>query len=314
VLAWLASILERGRALAARAAARWRDVERRVVVARLAGDLYRRYQRTNASLIVGSIAYRVFLLIVPAVLVIVGMAGYADVSGVDAGAELGEEMRLSEVLGAAVSRAGEDSGTGWQVAVVIGLIGVVTGGYGLYSTLFRGYAQLWELSVLEHRKRFSSSARFIGGLVVFIGFLALMAWIRKHGSIVGLLGVTVSVLANLALFVVLSVTLPHRGREWVNLVPGAVAGGAATVGLQVAAATWLPSQIASRSQTYGVLGIAIALLAYLALLGSVLVLIPLVNATWYDHVTATDGSNRLPALAARAKAAVRRPRSGAPGA
>jgi uncharacterized BrkB/YihY/UPF0761 family membrane protein len=284
----------------------WTDIEARVVPARLLTDLYRRYQRTNASLIVGSIAYRVFLLIVPATLVVVAVAGYSNASGDDAGVQLGEEMRLGEVLSAAVSRAGADSGKGWQFALLIGLSGVIVAGYGLYNTLFSGYAQLWELSVTENRKRLASTARFILGLLAFVAFLCLMAWVRRHGAIIGLLGVTVSVVANLGLFVLLSVVLPHRGREWFNLVPGAVAGGVATVGLQIAAATWLPNQIAHRSQTYGALGIALALLAYLALLGSVLVLVPLVNATWYDHVQGSGGSARLAALADRATAAVQR--------
>jgi membrane protein len=250
---------------------------------------------------------------VPAVLVVVAMAGYTDASGGDAGVELGEEMRLGEALRATVSQAGADSSQGWQVALVIGLIGVLSGGYSLYGTLFRGYAQLWELSASEHRKRFSSSARFIGGLLGFIAFLCLMAWIRQRGTIIGGVGVLVSILAELALFLLLSVALPHRGREWFNLVPGAVAGGLAVVGLQIAAATWLPNQIASRSQTYGALGVALALLAYLALLGSVLVLVPLVNATWYQHVEGHGESARLVALAQRATEVVRRPgRAGPP--
>jgi uncharacterized BrkB/YihY/UPF0761 family membrane protein len=293
--------------VAERATGWWAEVEERVLPARLATDVYRRYQRTNASLIVGSIAYRVFLLIVPAVLVVVAMAGYTNATGGDAGVEMGKEMRLGEVLGATVSQAGADSGNGWQVALVIGLSGVLVAGYGLYGTLFNGYAQLWELSASEHRKRFASSARFIGGLIGFIAFLCLMAWIRKHGAIIGGLGVLVSILADLALFLLLSIALPHRGREWFNLVPGAIAGGVAVVGLQIAAATWLPNQIANRSQTYGALGIALALLAYLALLGSVLVLVPLVNASWYDHVERSGGSARLAALAQRTTDAVRRP-------
>lgn len=288
-------------------------MEARVLPARLLVDLYRRYRRTNASLIVGSIAYRVFLLMVPATLVITALAGYSSASGEDPGVQFGTEMRLSEVLRAAVSRAGADSGNGWQVALIIGLSGVVVAGYGLYSTLFYGYAQLWELSAAENRKRLASSARFIGGLVAFVAFLAVMAWVRNHGAIIGVLGVAVSIVANLALFLLLSVALPHRGQEWVNLVPGAISGGIATVGLQIVAATWLPNQIAHRSQTYGVLGIALALLAYLALLGSALVLVPLVNATWYDHAAGTGASARLSALVDRATAVAQRRATRPPG-
>jgi membrane protein len=302
------SIAEQGRSMAERLAGWWADVEAQSVPAGLASDLVRRYQRTNASLIVGSLAYRVFLFLVPSALVVVAVAGSVNASGSDPGAEVGEPMRLGEALRTAISRAGEDSGTGWEVALMIGLAGILVSGYGLYGTLFRGYAQVWELSILEQRKRFASSARFIAGLVVFVGFLCVMAWVRGRGALIGGVGILVSIAVELVLFVLMSVALPHRGREWINMVPGAVAGGVATVGLQIAAATWLPNQIASRSQTYGVLGVAIALLAYLALLGSVLVLVPLVNATWYDHVEGGGRANPLPALADRALAVVKKPK------
>ncbi len=309
---WLAQIAERGQAVADRASDGWREVESRSVVAQLLADLYRRYKRTNASLIVGSLAYRIFLFIVPCVLVVVALAGYANASGGDAGAGTGQDLRLSEALRSAISQAGQDSGNGWHFALLIGLAGALMGAYSLYTTLFLGYAQVWELPSQENRKRLASIARFVGGLVVFIGFLYAMAWVRRHGPILGGAGITISIAVSLGLFVLMSLALPHRGHDWVNMVPGAVAGGAATLGLQTAAATWLPNQIADRSQTYGVLGVAIALLAYLALIGSVLVLIPLVNATWLDHVEARGGSERLAAFGERAQAMVRRSSATAP--
>jgi uncharacterized BrkB/YihY/UPF0761 family membrane protein len=46
----------------------------------------------------------------------------------------------------------------------------------------------------------------------------------------------------------------------------------------------LPNQVANRSQTYGALGVALALFTYLAFLSFVLLLVPLINATWADYV------------------------------
>ncbi len=273
-----------GRALAERGRLAWGGAQSRFVGARLAADLYRRYRRTNATLAAGNLAYRLFFFLVPCMLLIISVAGYTTATGGSVEAGVGQ-MGLGKALGEAMSQAGEDAQSGWQLAMTVGVAGVVIGAYSLYRALFLSYAQMWELSATDLRRRFSSAVRFIVGLIAFIVFLWLMSWIRHHGPILGTAGVLASVGADLALFAVMSSALPHRGAQWVHLLPGAIAGGIAALGLQVATAVWLPNLIAARSETYGALGIAVAVLAYLALFGTTLVLVPLVNATWFDYVT-----------------------------
>jgi uncharacterized BrkB/YihY/UPF0761 family membrane protein len=294
-----------GRDLGEQLSRRAAGIEARFVVVRFGADLYRRYTRTNATLIVGSLAYRLFLFLIPSMLVVVSVAGFAQSSGQDAGVEVGQKVRLGKAVGQVLSQAGQDSKSGWQLALVVGLVGMLLGAYSLYGTLFRGFAQVWEVPMASTRKSLSTGFRFVGGLVFFLAFLVLMSWIRRIGPVLGTAGFLSLLAASLVLFVLMSIALPHRGDDWVHLVPGALVGGAGTVGIQVFTAVWLPNEVASRSATYGALGIAIALLAYLALLGTVLIVVPVVNATWFEYLPEVGLSERVTALIDRVPARLR---------
>jgi len=193
-------------------------------------------------------------------------------------------MRLGRALTSTLSQAGSDTGSGWGVALTVGLTGVLVTGWGLFGALFGAYAQVWEIPRSTVKKRFSSALRFLGGLVAFILLMYALAWLRRHNPILGVGGALVVLGVALLLFLALSIALPHRGDDWRHLVPGALAGGAGALALQLFAALWLPNQVANRSQTYGALGIALALFTYLAFLSFVLLLVPLVNATWAAYV------------------------------
>jgi uncharacterized BrkB/YihY/UPF0761 family membrane protein len=270
--------------LGRRAQRAWDAVEERSAPARFGRELWARYQRTNVSLLLGSLAYRLFLFIIPMTLVIVALVGQQASSGVDVEDDIGEKMRLGQALAHSLSQAGSDTGGGWRVALTVGLTGVLLTGWSLFGALFSAYAQVWEIPRTMMKKRFSSGMRFVGGLVVFMLVIYAMAWVRRHGPLLGVAGGLVVVAIALGLFLALSIVLPHKGDDWRQLVPGALASGAGTIALQLFSATVLPNQVAHRSQTYGALGIALALFTYLAFLSFILLLAPLINATWAAYV------------------------------
>jgi len=272
------------------------------LVVRLGADFVRRYLRTNAGLLAGSLAYRTFLVLVPAVLVVVAAAGSATSQGVDLEAEVGDELGLGQALARSIAAAGDDASNGWEVVLTIGVLGLLTGASSLFSAMHRSYAQVWEIPLGTVRRTARARVRFIVGFVAFLGLLWFLAWVRRLGPVLGLTGALVTVAVALALLVALSAALPHRAADPIHLLPGALVGGAAVIGLQVFTAVWVPRQLESYSDTYGAVGVAVALLAYLAILGNVLVLVPLANATWWDHVRA----ERPPASVDRLLGRVRR--------
>jgi uncharacterized BrkB/YihY/UPF0761 family membrane protein len=84
----------------------------------------------------------------------------------------------------------------------------------------------------------------------------------------------------LALFLV----MPRRAPAWYWLLPGCAFGSVAFLGLHAFATYYLPNKIGSASETYGAIGTAVAILAYLFLIGQIIVASGIVNTVWYDYV------------------------------
>ena len=58
---------------------------------------------------------------------------------------------------------------------------------------------------------------------------------------------------------------------------------AGLVGINVFTVVWLPHKLASLSATYGALGVAVATLSFLALVGYLLVAAILTNVMWHEY-------------------------------
>src|SRR5215213_3419736 len=127
---------------------------------------YQRFRRLNGSILAASIAFRIFLFLVPLTLTLVGAAGFSAASGSDLE---DDSSRLGQALASAVAKAGEDSRRSWWVLVVV----------GAFSMLSRSSAQLWEMwdyQPTPARQR----VRFIGGLLLTLAMLLVGRWVRTN--------------------------------------------------------------------------------------------------------------------------------------
>ena len=257
--------------------------------ARYALSCYERFRRLNGSILAASIAFRVFLFLVPLTLILVGVAGF----WVSAGHDLTlDSKHLGAALASTVSRAGNDSKRSWWVLILAGIGTMLYTAWALFSTLARSSAQLWEMWEYQPTPA-RQRLRFIGGLLLTLAFLLVSRWIRAQLAI----GVAINVLAvgvHLVLALVLMAFLPNRARHWSDLLPGALVASVGMIALNVFAVVWLPHKLATLSETYGALGVAVATLGYLALLGYLLVAAILTNVMWQEYRSASASSGDAP--------------------
>jgi uncharacterized BrkB/YihY/UPF0761 family membrane protein len=237
---------------------------------------YERFRRLNGTILAASIAFRIFLFLVPLTLLLVGLAGFSASSGSDLEHD---SKRLGSALAATVAQAGADSRKSWWVLIVVGGFTTLYTASSLFSTLSRCSAQLWEM--WEYRPaRARQRVRFVGGLLLTLAFLLVERWIRTDLAL-GILLRVATVAAHLGLALLLLAFLPNRASRWIDLLPGAVVTTAG-LALNVFTVVWLPRKLASLSETYGALGVAVATLSYLALLGYLLVASILTNVMWQE--------------------------------
>jgi membrane protein len=254
------------------------DTSARYAPARYLVLAYERFRRLNGSILAASIAFRVFLFLVPLTLTLVGLAGYSAASGNDLQKDANG---LGAALASTVAQAGNDSRRSWWVLILVGVASMLYTASSLFSTLSRSSAQLWEMWEYQPTPA-RQRLRFIGGLLLTLAYLLLSRWIHTNVALDVVLHV-VSIAAHVVLAVLLLAFLPNRANHWSDLVPGALVTSAGLVGINVFTVVWLPHKLASLSATYGALGVAVATLSFLALVGYLLVAAILTNVMWHEY-------------------------------
>ena len=124
--------------------------------------------------------------------------------------------------------------------------------------------------------------------------LVVSGTVIGHLHELGLLGLAAAELAAIVVPGVVwwlaSWLLPHdEGSPWWALVPGAVLFGVGTSVLRIVTITWIAHQVSTKSDTYGALGAALALLLWAYLLGRLMTAAAVVNATLWRRNAARVG-------------------------
>lgn len=274
----MTGLAERGQARATAARSRWSAVD-------AAFATWDRDRRVVGSVLAGAIAFRLFVYLLPLMLAVVTVLGIAV--GIEDGTpdEIGERLGLSRYVVDSVATASRDSHRSLWILVPITLWAVYSGGVGAARVLHAVHALAWDQPVrrLGH-SWLAALAAFGTALVATVAVAGLQAMREaSEGLGVGFVVVEVGILVGVALL--LARALPHDpAAGWVDLLPGSVLVGVGFWALHVVSAYVLAYRIASASDLYGSLGVAAALLAWLFVLGRLLVGSAILNSTlWERH-------------------------------
>lgn len=246
-------------------------------------ELVRRWIRVNGSILAGHLAFRVFLFIVPLVLVLVAALGFAHAGGVDV-SDQGENLRMGQATARSIADAADHADQSrWRVGVV-GVITLLTATSGLVAALRLVVATVWEIPVKQaSHSKLKTMAWLVPGVLVVLAGSAVKQWLTRRGIVFDGLGVLIAVGVNSVTLLGLFWILPRRAERIVDLVPGALAAAAGFTALNIASAVYFTDKLQQSSQLYGALGVAITVLLYLFFVGQIIVIATLVNTVWYDR-------------------------------
>jgi membrane protein len=227
-----------------------------------------------------AIAYRLFFLMLPLVLVVVGGLGVTQSSSGQGAADAVRETGTSAAVAHNIAAATADlSFLEHLVVLGIGLFGTYFAGLGLIKTLGRVNAGAW---TVPHPKLLNK-ARVLG--IVLGLLLVLIAVSSVWNNVRGELGVAEFLLAlpvvgvlYAIVIVLLHGQLPRPDdASWRDLIPGALLIGISVAAMQAIVLGYVARKLSSSNELYGGIGTAIALLFWLYLLGRLLVLGPLLD-------------------------------------
>jgi uncharacterized BrkB/YihY/UPF0761 family membrane protein len=236
------------------------------------------------SVLAGAVAFRLFVYLLPlflAILTLIGVVvGFDDGAVRDAGGNLG----MSSYIIDSVVSAGEQTKQSLWWLVPLALWAIYSAGASTVRVLHAIHGLAW--SQPPRRLRNTPAAAGAAFLVAAatVVLVALSQWARDHSPGIGLAAVLIEIIPLAALWFVVSSHLPRDSRApWTALVPGALLVGVGMWVTHMVSVYYLARRIDKASELYGSLGVAAALLAWLYLIGRLMVASAMLNATLWER-------------------------------
>jgi uncharacterized BrkB/YihY/UPF0761 family membrane protein len=237
---------------------------------------------TGGGVLAGAVAFRLFMFLVPYVFVLVAFLGFAAGQSDRSPTEVAEDFGVAGLAATAVGNLADESFWTRLIALVGGLVALFLAAKAAVKTFQTVHGLIWGVAPPKVARRARAALGFV---VVVTGGVALARVIAGlHGQVASVVLVALFVAVPTGVWLLLSLrALPHAdSATWRDLLPGAIVTGVGVEILHVITVVWIARQIEGREDTYGLLSIALALLLWAYVLGRVLVMSAVVNASqWY---------------------------------
>lgn len=165
-----------------------------------------------------------------------------------------------------------------KVASVVGVVGLIWVGSSFAVAVASAYNVAWGVEARVSRERLKGLGWLAGAAILLAlgGFVT--AGFATLPALVAPLVLAVGLFVNTLLWLWTSWILPNRRAPWRVLLPGALVGAVGLEALKIAGAYVVPRQVARSSAVYGTIGTVFALLAWLWLLGRLVVFVTVIEA------------------------------------
>jgi membrane protein len=233
---------------------------------------------TGAPVLAAALAFRVFLFQVPYVCVFVIGAGIvADLTGREAESFF-HGRGITRLTAESVSSVAHLSGWARFTALVLAAYALFLSARSFVKVVTIVHALVWDVPRLKLKSTTRAALGFIGLVSALFALSFLAVEIRDRFALGGLVTLAGYTVAPFLVWWFASTWLPHRECPLIALAPGAALFAIGTEILHVITVVWFPHHLQSKSDVYGTLGIAVALLLWAYLLGRIITLAAVLNA------------------------------------
>ena len=248
-----------------------------------------RFGEVHGAPLASGVALQIFLSLIPLLLVAIAVVGFiaggdatfagdvVDFLGLPAGGDAAETLRTT-IESAEESR---------RAASVIGVVGLLWRGLAVVAAVQRAIDNVWQTKSEGLRDKGRAVLWLLGAAVIFVASFALTTVLNFLPGFLAPLSILVGLAVNLGLFMWTFLELGRLPIGWRAMLPGALVCAVGFEILKLVGTLYVPRLVANSSALYGSLGIVIALLAWLAFFGRLLVYGAVVNVlSWEsDHGT-----------------------------
>ncbi len=221
----------------------------------------------QAGYLAALIAYYGFFSVFPLLLVFVTVLGLILGSGSHLATTI-QQSALSQfpVIGQQIK---VNSLHGSGLALAIGIVGALWAGMGVTQAAQNAMNEIWDVkkkdrpNFLIGRLRSLAMLGVLGTFTLVATFLSGLANVAGTGTVIRVLFVIGSLVANLALFTVAFRVLTQLHLKWRDVVPGALFGAVIWTILQLVGTYYVQHQVAHARSTYGTFAFVIGLLIWI---------------------------------------------------
>jgi uncharacterized BrkB/YihY/UPF0761 family membrane protein len=239
----------------------------------------------GGSVLAAAVAFRIFLFVVPYVFVIVyGFGLTASAVGSDP-QELAREAGIVGLLASTITAAANQSVWTRIVILVTALYALFSGSRSFLKVLAVTHFLAWQIPPQRPRRLAKPALSFILIVTgVFIVFQLILT-LRDRSFRAGLFAEVLFIAIPTGLWLMMSLRFfAHApGATWRDLVPGAVLVGVGVQALHFVTVYWIAHLVESKSETYGAIGAALAILFWAYLLGRVFAAAAVLNAAGWQQ-------------------------------
>jgi uncharacterized BrkB/YihY/UPF0761 family membrane protein len=245
--------------------------------------------RVGGGILAGALAFRIFLFMVPFVYVAFTILGAISRALGQDPSQLARNAGITGILASTVVKLEEQSA--WtQAALVLGALVTlfITAG-GLLKALYVVHWLIWRVHRVMPAGLVPKLA--LTGLTLVVSALGVAVNdVRNSSGIAGAVLALVLITAlSFALWWRVSWKLPHAPAPARALVPGALLMAVGVDVLQLLTTYWIGYLVARKTSTYGAVGIALAVLLWVYILGRIVVGSAGLNAAlWYRRQNRGD--------------------------
>ena len=263
-----------------------------------AGDLDR---RRAGSLLAGGIAFRLFLWMLPAALLVAGAVGLVRPSGSAEPAHVARTLGLGAYVASIVREATRDSERGTAPLLVLGIGLTLYMSMSLVRALRVAHVLAWEEPMRRRSHVLRDGALLSVALMTMVVVETGVAYLRHRVGVGASLPLALlPVVLGGGIWVGVSLLLPHADADWPALVPGAVLFAGGLAALHLATIYYFAPRLSRAPALYGSLGTAATLLAWLFVAARIVVAGAFLNATLWrqgaERRAGDRGAHRVASL------------------
>jgi uncharacterized BrkB/YihY/UPF0761 family membrane protein len=240
-----------------------------------------RNRHVAASVIAGGIAYRLFLWLLPFGLVVGGALGLGNADSTEAAVASGG------LPGAVVDAIGDfaraaDANSWWLLLTGVPLL--LWEGYAGAKGLQLIHGLVWRDPAPPRLRPLRSSLAFSAGMCAVVATICLSWWFRDASEARQLLIAAAMIVPLAALWLLVSLRLPHGTASWKALLPGAFL---VAVGFEVGHGLvlhFLGPKLETSTSLYGTIGVTTTILFFMWAVGWIVVTAPILNSSLHDEL------------------------------